>query len=39
MTETILKAEHLTKIFSTEKGSFPAVRDISFAVKKGEALG
>ena len=39
MTEIILRAEHLTKTFSTDKGGFTAVRDVSFEVKKGEALG
>ena len=34
MTEIILRAEHLTKTFSTDKGGFTAVRDVSFEVKK-----
>lgn len=39
MTDIILRAEHLTKKFSSEKGGFTAVHDVSFEVKKGEALG
>ena len=39
MAEIILRAEHLTKTFSTDKGGFTAVCDVSFEVKKGEALG
>jgi peptide/nickel transport system ATP-binding protein len=35
----LLQVEHLTTEFKTEKGSFAAVHDVSFEVKKGEILG
>lgn len=38
--EPILRAEHLTKIFSAgSKGTFAAVRDVSFTLMRGECLG
>lgn len=39
MSETILKAEHLKKIFSTGKKTFTAVDDVSFELKRGQCLG
>lgn len=39
MRDAILETEHLTKIFSSEKGGFTAVHDVSFEIGKGEALG
>ena len=39
MRDVILETEHLTKIFSSEKGGFTAVHDVSFEIGKGEALG
>lgn len=39
MTDTILKAVHLKKIFASEKKLFTAVDDVSFEVKQGETLG
>ena len=39
MAETILRAEHLKKIFTSGKKSFTAVDDVSFEVKRGQCLG
>lgn len=39
MSDTILQAEHLKKVFTSGKKSFPAVDDVSFTVKQGECLG
>lgn len=39
MSEIILKAEHLKKVFTSGKKSFTAVDDVSFTVKKGKCLG
>lgn len=39
MSEIILQAEHLKKVFITEKKSFIAVEDVSFTVEQGECLG
>lgn len=39
MTEVLLEAEHLKKIFCDGKTSFTAVDDVSFAIRKGECLG
>ena len=39
MRDVILETEHLTKIFSSERGGFTAVHDVSFEIGKGEALG
>ena len=39
MPDTVLEAEHLTKIFTSGKKSFTAVDDVSFTVKKGKCLG
>lgn len=39
MSETILQAEHLKKVFVTGKKSFTAVDDVSFSLEKGECLG
>lgn len=39
MSESIIKAEHLKRVFVTGKSSFAAVDDVSFELKKGECLG
>lgn len=39
MPDTILKAEHLKKVFTSGKKSFTAVEDISFTLERGECLG
>lgn len=39
MAETILRAEHLKKVFSRKKQSFTAVDDVSFSLERGECLG
>lgn len=39
MSETILKAEHLKKVFTSGKKTFTAVDDVSFELKKGQCLG
>ena len=39
MTDIILKAEHLKKVFISGKKSMTAVDDVSFEVKKGEVFG
>lgn len=39
MAETILKVEHLTKVFSSKKTNIRAVNDISFEVTQGETIG
>lgn len=39
MSETILKAEHLKKVFTSGKKTFMAVDDVSFELKKGQCLG
>ena len=39
MSETILKAEHLKKIFISGKKTFTAVEDVSFELKRGQCLG
>lgn len=39
MSETILKAEHLKKIFTSGKKTFMAVEDVSFELKRGQCLG
>ena len=39
MSDTILQAEHLKKVFTSGKKSFTAVDDVSFTVKQGECLG
>lgn len=39
MSETILKAEHLKKVFTSGKKPFTAVDDVSFELKKGQCLG
>lgn len=40
MSETVLRAEHLTKIFRVRgKEDFRAVDQVSFSLKKGETLG
>ena len=39
MTDIILKADHLKKIFISGKKSITAVDDVSFELKKGEILG
>lgn len=39
MTEIILKADRLKKVFTSGKASFLAVDDVSFQLKRGECLG
>ena len=39
MTEAILKAEKLKRVFTSGKSSFAAVDQVSFELKKGECLG
>ncbi len=39
MSETILKAEHLKKVYTSGKKTFTAVDDVSFELKKGQCLG
>ena len=39
MTEAILKAEKLKRVFTSGKSSFAAVDQMSFELKKGECLG
>ena len=39
MTDIILKADHLRKIFISGKKSMTAVDDVSFELKRGECLG
>lgn len=39
MAETVLKAEHLKKVFISGKKSFTAVDDVSFELERGQALG
>ncbi|MDO4338221.1 MAG: ABC transporter ATP-binding protein [Eubacteriales bacterium] len=39
MSEVILEAEHLKKVFQTRKDSFTAVDDVSFKLERGECLG
>lgn len=39
MSETILRAEHLKKVFTSGKKAFTAVDDVSFELKRGQCLG
>lgn len=39
MTDIILKADHLRKVFASGKKSITAVDDVSFELKQGECLG
>ena len=39
MTDVILKADHLRKVFISGKKSMTAVDDVSFELKRGECLG
>ena len=39
MTDTILRAEHLTKTFISGKKALTAVDDTSFELEQGECLG
>lgn len=39
MSDIVLEAEHLKKVFVSHKKSFTAVDDVSFALKRGECLG
>ena len=39
MSETILKAEHLKKTFTSGKKTFTAVEDVSFELNRGQCLG
>ena len=38
-SETVLEVENLSVSYRTRKGDVPAVRDVSFALEKGETLG
>ena len=39
MSETILKVEGLSKVFTSKKTAIRAVNDVSFTVEKGETVG
>lgn len=39
MSEVILRAEHLKKIFRDKKREFTAVEDVSFELERGQCLG
>ena len=39
MGEIVLKAEHLKKVFLSGKKNVEAVEDVSFELRRGEALG
>lgn len=39
MTEILLKAEKLKKVFTAGKKSFAAVDEVSFELKRGQCLG
>ncbi len=39
MAQTILRVEHLSKIFSSKKNQVKAVNDVTFTLSKGETLG
>ena len=39
MTEILLKAEKLKKVFTAGKNSFAAVDEVSFELKRGQCLG
>ena len=39
MPDTILRAEHLKKVFTSGKKSFTAVEDVSFTLERGDCLG
>lgn len=39
MSEVVLEAEHLKKVFSVQKRAFAAVEDVSFRLRRGECLG
>lgn len=39
MAQTILKVEHLTKVFLSQKTKINAVNDVSFTVERGETVG
>ena len=39
MSDIILEAEHLKKVFTSNKKAFTAVDDVSFFLKRGECLG
>lgn len=39
MSEIMLKAEHLKKVYTSGKKTFTAVDDVSFELKKGQCLG
>ncbi len=38
MSDTLLRVEHLTTAFHTDRGTLRAVDDVSFSLKKGETL-
>lgn len=39
MSDIVLEAEHLKKVFTGNKNSFTAVDDVSFTLNRGECLG
>ena len=39
MSEIVLRAENLKKVFVSGKKEFTAVDDVSFELKRGECLG
>ena len=39
MSETILQAQHLKKVFVSGRRSFTAVKDVSFELDRGKCLG
>lgn len=39
MTDIILRADHLKRVFASSKGSFTAVDDVSFVLCQGQCLG
>ena len=39
MTDIILKADHIKKVFTSGKKSMTAVDDVSFELERGECLG
>ncbi len=39
MSDSILKVNHLVKIFSSKKADIKAVNDVNFEVNKGETIG
>lgn len=39
MSDMVLEAQHLKKVFTSGKNSFTAVEDVSFALRRGSCLG